>query len=112
MRCGNELGPSREERSQVEDDGDLELAPESIQEMAVEDVSDSRRRAAARDLGVERSDVEGEDVKGRELGQTGDQAVPHLATGAGHEHDGLTRHGNLRQDGTRIGGNPVIAGGP
>ena len=61
---GDELGPRREERGQVEDDRDLELAAEPLQQVAIEDVPDPGRRAAPRHVLVQRPDVEGQDVEG------------------------------------------------
>ena len=72
--------------------GDLELALEPIQQMAIEDVPDPDRGAVPRQLRLQGPEVEGQDVEGAELGQARDQAMPHLAAGAGHQHHGLARH--------------------
>jgi hypothetical protein len=87
--------PRVEQRRQVEDHRDLELAPEPLEEVSVEDVAHASRRAAGGQRRLERAQVEGEDVEGAEVGEPVDEAVPHLAAGAGHEHDGPARHGSL-----------------
>jgi len=91
----HELRARREQRRQVEDDRDLELALEPLEQVAVEDVADAHGGAAPRHLGRERAHVERQHVVGAGLGQPVDQAVPHLPAGTGHEHDGLARHRDL-----------------
>ena len=76
----------------MKDDGDLELAREPIEQVPVQDVADPRRRAAARELRVERTHVESQDVEPAELGETMDQPVPHLAARARHQDRRSTRH--------------------
>src|SRR5262245_8477266 len=79
----------------MKDDGDLELARESIEHAAVENVTDLRRRAAPRQLAVERSHVERHHVEPAQLGETMNQSVPHLAARARHEDYRSARHRSL-----------------
>ena len=72
---GHELRPRREQRGQVEDRVDLELAAEPVEQVAIEDVAREADRAPARQLGIERPDVEGQDVDGPALRDLVDQAV-------------------------------------
>ena len=57
-RLGHELRSARQERRQMEDRGDFELTCESIQETIVEDVADPGRGAAGRQLRIEGSEVQ------------------------------------------------------
>ncbi len=69
----------------MEDHRDLELAPQPVEQVAVEDVPDAGRRAAPGHLGVDGPDVEGQDVVDAEIREVMDQAMPDLAARAGHE---------------------------
>ena len=71
---------------------DLELAAEALEKAAVADVAREADRAPARQLGVERTHVERQDVDGSALGESVDQAVRHLPARPGHEHHGPARH--------------------
>src|SRR6266508_3721294 len=76
----------------MEDDGDLEFACDPVEEVAVQDVADPARRAAARQRRIERLKVERQDVECAQVGETLDQAVSHFAVGAGYEDCRLARH--------------------
>src|SRR5258707_12115233 len=86
--CSSDLG-------QVEDDRELELAPEPLEQVAIQDVADLGDQAASGHLvgdgaGVDAHDVV--DALGRELT---DQAVPDLASRPGHEYHRLARHARV-----------------
>ena len=53
----------------MEDGVDLELRPQAVQQVAVEDVAGPDLGAAPGQLGVERPDVEGEEFVGARLGE-------------------------------------------
>jgi len=91
-RLGDELRAGREDRRQVEDDGDLEFAHCAVEQMAVENVADHGRGAAPSQIGLERSDVERQDVEGPEIGEAMDQPVSYLAVRSGDEDRGLACH--------------------
>ena len=61
---GNELGPSGQQRGQVKDGGNLELAHQPIEHVAIEDVADAHFDATAGQLGIERANIERQDVEG------------------------------------------------
>src|SRR5207245_10039153 len=82
----------REDRRQVEDDGDLEFAHRAVEQMAVENVADHGRGAAPSQIGLERSDVERQDVEGPEVGEAMDQPGSDLAVSAGDEDRGRACH--------------------
>src|SRR5581483_4012513 len=88
---GDELRPRRQDGRQVEDGVDLELAAQTLQEVPVPDVAHERHRAAAGDLGVEGPEVESQD-RGPRVGETVDESVPQLASGARHQHDHAPCH--------------------
>jgi hypothetical protein len=82
---GDELRPRRQQRGQMENDGDFELGSHPVQEVAVEDVPDPHGRAPQGEVGVEGADVEGQDIERPAFRDLLDQAVSDLATGARHE---------------------------
>ena len=84
----------------MEDDRDLELAPQAVQQVTVEDVPDAGRRGAPRDRLVHGPDVEGQHVVDREIRELMDEAVPDLAPRAGHQdHRPACHHGSPGPDG-------------
>ncbi len=76
----------------MEDDADLELAPQPLEDVAVEDVAHPGGGAAAGRLLVDRPDVERHDLVAPEIGEPVDQAVSDLSARPGHQHHRFARH--------------------
>ena len=89
---GDELRACGEDRGEMVDRVDLELAAEALEKAAVADVAREADRSPARQLAIERTYVKRHDVDGSALGESVDQAVRHLPTRPRHEHHGPARH--------------------
>ena len=89
---GDELRPRGEDRGEMVDRMDLELAAEALEEVAIADVAREADRAPTRQLGVERTHVERHDVDGSALGESVDQAVCHLPARPGDQYHGPACH--------------------
>jgi hypothetical protein len=76
----------------MEDDPDLELAPQPVQKVRVENVPDPGGGAAPGYLVVHGTDIEGQNIVDAQIREVMDQAMPDLTARAGHQDHRLARH--------------------
>jgi hypothetical protein len=92
---GREFRSRGEQRGEVKDGVNLELADQSFEQVPIQDIADDGRATPLRDRRIDLLDVEREHLVAPELRQFVDEAMPHLSVRSRDQHNRLSSHGRF-----------------